>query len=210
MTTNLCAIPWQCTRVLAHAYGMSTCVRARWLQYVYFWIMTTLYLPVCWPHDYIMSRCVAILWLRYVYLFVGPCLCLPLVVLMSSIGASPILTVFLALCWPMTMSSCGVFLGLFYTCVLAHEDICHCAGLGLKSTGPVCFANDYVYLCSGPWLQYFYLCSGPWLQYVYLCSGPWLQYFYLCSGPWLQNVYLCSGSWLQYFYLCSGPWLQYV
>ncbi len=189
-----------------------------WLRYVYLcagsmttvclpvcWIMTTFYLPVCWPHDYNISRCGAILWLQYVYLFAGPCLCL-LVVLMSSIGASPILTVFLAFCWPMTMSTCVVILGLFYTCVLAHEDVCQCAGI--KSTSPMT-------MC--PWLCLLYTCvlahdhsistcvitsmSTCVLAYnfVYICAGPCLCY--LCACLW-SSLPVC---WAMTMSTCGPP-----
>jgi hypothetical protein len=201
--TTICVlyIPWQCTRVMAHDHGMSfecglddysmsTCV----LDHDY--TMTTLYLDVLLSCDCSMSTCVldhdytmttlyldVLLSCDYgmsICLLVRVYVLLLLVVFMSSIGANPILTVFLTFCWPMTISTYVVILGLFYTCVLTHEDVCQYAGL--KSTVPLYVASDVPLTMS-----IIYLCSGPWPQYVYLCDH---VHFYLCAGLWLC-LHLC-------------------
>ncbi len=120
-----------------------------------FWPMTTVFLPVFWP---MTTVCLPVCWsscLHFVYL-----------------------------CWPHDISKWGIILWLKYsisTSVLAHEDVCQCAGL--KSTAPMT------------------MCS--WLCLLYTCG---LAHDHSMSTCVITSMSTCVVAY-DFVYFCAGPCL---
>ncbi len=129
-----------------------------------------------------MSTCV--LAYNFVYICAGPCLCL----LSTCVHAYDSVSLYAGpwqclpvVGWWLCLLLC--FLTTMSTCVLAHNFVCQCAGLGLMYT---CVLRQrlYAYAC-----MYVYLCSDPWQYLPAELTVTFTCYFYL--GCWTVTIPIC-------------------